>query len=77
MFTSHNVYYVKYCLRFKIAQKATKMCIDKDLFGEVIITFDDVELWLNLIPRHLSASQRSRALTLKITMLQVKLSKPS
>ena len=53
------------------------MCIDKDLFGEVIITFDDVELWLNLIPRHLSASQRSRALTLKITMLQVKLSEPS
>ena len=36
------------------------MCIDKDLFGDVIITFDDVELWLDKVPVHLSALPRSR-----------------
>lgn len=36
------------------------MCIDKDLFGDVIITFDDVELWLGEIPKHLSNSPNAR-----------------
>ena len=36
------------------------MCIDKDLFGDVIVTFDDVELWLDKVPVHLSDLPRSR-----------------
>ena len=48
------------------------MCIDQDLFGEVVITFDDLELWLDLIPRHLSDKPRSR-----ITMLHTKSDAPS
>jgi hypothetical protein len=27
------------------------MCLDLDLFGEVVITYDDVKLWLNTVPR--------------------------
>lgn len=28
------------------------MCIDSDLFGEVVITYDDVELFLRCVPRY-------------------------
>lgn len=28
------------------------MCIDNDLFGDVIVTRDDVETWLRSIPRY-------------------------
>lgn len=27
------------------------MCLDSDLFGDIIVTYDDVELWLRSIPR--------------------------
>lgn len=27
------------------------MCVDIDLFGEVVVTYDDVELWLRAVPR--------------------------
>ncbi|MES2181641.1 MAG: hypothetical protein V4493_06045 [Pseudomonadota bacterium] len=27
------------------------MCVDSDLFGQVIVTNDDVELWLRTVPR--------------------------
>ena len=27
------------------------MCIDTDLFGEVIVTYKDVEIWLRAVPR--------------------------
>jgi hypothetical protein len=36
------------------------MCKDTDLFGDVIVTLDDVELWLDMIPRHLSNSPNAR-----------------
>jgi hypothetical protein len=36
------------------------MCYHSDLFGDVIVTLDDVELWLDVVPRHLSNSPNSR-----------------
>ena len=36
------------------------MCKHSDLFGDVIVTLDDVELWLNVVPRHLSNSPNAR-----------------
>ena len=27
------------------------MCIDNDLFGDVVVTYEDVELWLCTVPR--------------------------
>ena len=36
------------------------MCKDKDLFGDVIVTLDDVELWLDMIPKHLSHLSSAR-----------------
>jgi hypothetical protein len=37
------------------------MCKDYDLFGDVIVTLDDVELWLDKVPRHLSNSPNARS----------------
>lgn len=36
------------------------MCLDSDLFGEVIVTHDDVEIWLRNVPR-LNNANRSEA----------------
>lgn len=27
------------------------MCLDLDLFGDVVVTYDDVNLWLSTVPR--------------------------
>ncbi len=35
------------------------MCYDQDLFGDVIVTLDDVNLWLDTVP-HLSGYSNSR-----------------
>jgi hypothetical protein len=36
------------------------MCKDYDLFGDVIVTLDDVELWLDTVPRYLSNAPNAR-----------------
>lgn len=36
------------------------MCKDTDLFGDTIVLLDDVELWLDLIPKNLSTEPNSR-----------------
>ena len=36
------------------------MCKDYDLFGDVIVTLDDVEFWLDNVPKHLSNSPNAR-----------------
>lgn len=36
------------------------MCVDSDLFGEVIVTYDDVELWLRAIPRHVDGQRENQ-----------------
>lgn len=36
------------------------MCIHSDLFGDVIVTLDDVEFWLDNVPKHLSNSPNAR-----------------
>jgi hypothetical protein len=36
------------------------MCVDKDLFNDVIVTLDDVALWLDVIPANLSNSPNAR-----------------
>src|SRR5687767_6941381 len=36
------------------------MCNDYDLFGDVIVTLDDVELWRDKVPKHLSNSPNAR-----------------
>ena len=41
------------------------MCSDSDLFGDVIVTLDDVELWLNEVPKNLSHLSNSRLLYAK------------
>lgn len=33
------------------------MCADLDLFGEVVITYDDVELFLRAVPRHVDGDR--------------------
>ena len=33
------------------------MCVDSDLFGEVNVTYDDVELFLRSIPRHVDGAR--------------------
>lgn len=32
-------------------QTGVAMCLDSDLFGSVIVTIDDVELWLDAVPK--------------------------